>query len=153
MRPVLACLVAAFPLAPALAADPSPGLELSRAWTPAVTKTGTDTPLYLTIANRASEPEELLRVRCPVAHFSEKRTTDKGEEHFTSLASWSVFEDSTYPYGSGIKRKTTGEDDAVSEPRQVLAADLDGDRKPEMVLMAHDRLLIYLSPIAAIQER
>jgi copper(I)-binding protein len=68
MRPVLACLVAAFPLAPALAADPSPGLELSRAWTPAVTKTGTDTPLYLTIANRASEPEELLRVRCPVAH-------------------------------------------------------------------------------------
>jgi copper(I)-binding protein len=79
MRPVLACLVAAFPLAPALAADPSPGLELSRAWTPAVTKTGTDTPLYLTIANRASEPEELLRVRCPVAHFSEKRTTDKGE--------------------------------------------------------------------------
>jgi copper(I)-binding protein len=79
MRPVLACLVAALPSAQALAADPSPGLELSGAWTPAVTETGTETPLYLTIANRASEPEELLRVRCPVAHFSEKRTTDKGE--------------------------------------------------------------------------
>jgi hypothetical protein len=81
-------------------------------------------------------------------------TTDKGEEHFTTLASWSVFEDSTYPYGSGLKPKTPGgEDVSVSEPRQVLAADLDGDRKAELVLMSHDRLLIYLTPIAATQER
>ncbi|HEY4595112.1 MAG TPA: copper chaperone PCu(A)C [Thermoanaerobaculia bacterium] len=79
VRQVLACLVAAFVASPAAAADAPPLLELSKAWTPAAGRTGADVPLYVTIANHGSEPDSLLRVRCPVANFSEQRTTDYGE--------------------------------------------------------------------------
>jgi copper(I)-binding protein len=66
VRQVLACLVAAFVASPAAAADAPPLLELSKAWTPAAGRTGADVPLYVTIANHGSEPDSLLRVRCPV---------------------------------------------------------------------------------------
>src|SRR4051794_3218943 len=33
----------------------------------------------MTVASHGSEPDSLLRVRCPVANFSEQRTTDYGE--------------------------------------------------------------------------
>lgn len=79
MRQMSAYLVAAFAAAPAFAADPSTSLEVSKAWTPAVGRSGADAPLYMTIVNRGGEPDELLRIRCPVAHFSEKRATDHGE--------------------------------------------------------------------------
>ena len=54
-------------------------IEVSQAWTPAVAETGIDHPLYMTIANTGAEADALLRFRCPVAQFSEKRTTDYGE--------------------------------------------------------------------------
>ena len=79
MRQMSAYLVAVLAVAPAFAADPSTSLEVSKAWTPAVGQSGADAPLYMTIVNRGSEPDELLRFRCPVAHFSEKRATDYGE--------------------------------------------------------------------------
>src|SRR5690242_20596907 len=63
----------------AAAADPSAPLEISKAWAPAVGRSGADTPIYMTIVNRRAEPDDLLRVRCPVANFAEKRTTDYGE--------------------------------------------------------------------------
>jgi copper(I)-binding protein len=55
------------------------GLELSGAWVPATDEKGADVPLYLTIANHAEQPDTLMRVRCPVAQFTEKRTVDRGE--------------------------------------------------------------------------
>ena len=55
------------------------GLELSGAWVPATDGKGADVPLYLTIANHAEQPDTLMRVRCPVAQFTEKRTVDRGE--------------------------------------------------------------------------
>lgn len=66
---------------PALAAEVAAAgsVEVSKAWTPAVAETGIDHPLYMTIANKGTEPDALLRFRCPVAQFSEKRTTDYGE--------------------------------------------------------------------------
>jgi copper(I)-binding protein len=55
------------------------GIEISRAWTPAPAHVGADTPLYMTIANRAASPDSLLRARCPVANFAVKYATDHGE--------------------------------------------------------------------------
>lgn len=79
MLRVSACLAVAFATSPALAADPPGALAVSEAWAPAVGRGGADTPLYMTIVNRGAEPDDLLRIRCPVANFSEKRTTDYGE--------------------------------------------------------------------------
>ncbi len=64
---------------PAMAADAQSAIEISNAWTPALTQTRVDTPVYMTIANRGEEPDALLRVRCPVADFAEKHVTDRGE--------------------------------------------------------------------------
>lgn len=65
----------------ALVATPAPAasLEVSGAWVPPAEETGADVPLYLTVDNGAGAPDALLRVRCPVAHFTEKRTVDRGE--------------------------------------------------------------------------
>ncbi|CCD93049.1 conserved exported hypothetical protein [Bradyrhizobium sp. ORS 375] len=64
--------------APALAA-PGEGLSLSDAWVPAAPEVGRDIPLSLTIKNETSAPEALMRVRCPIANFSERHTVDRGE--------------------------------------------------------------------------
>jgi copper(I)-binding protein len=79
VRGSLACLAAASAALSTVAADAPPAIELSGAWAPAAGEAGADVPLYLTITNRAGEPDDLLRVRCPVAQFSEKLTTDYGE--------------------------------------------------------------------------
>ena len=78
-RQGLTCLAAALAASPAPAADAPSRLELSKAWAPAAGEVGTDVPLYMTITNHTGEPDDLLRVRCPVAQFSEKLTTDYGE--------------------------------------------------------------------------
>ena len=75
-------LAAALAATPAVAADaPGGGVELSRAWTPAVAQTRVDSPLYMTITNRGDAPDTLTRVRCPttLADFTEKHATDRGE--------------------------------------------------------------------------
>ncbi|WP_035648098.1 copper chaperone PCu(A)C [Bradyrhizobium sp. ORS 285] len=55
------------------------GLTLSDAWVPAAPEVGRDIPLSLTIKNDTSAPEALMRVRCPIANFSERHTVDRGE--------------------------------------------------------------------------
>ncbi|CAL75583.1 Conserved hypothetical protein [Bradyrhizobium sp. ORS 278] len=55
------------------------GLTLSDAWVPAAPEVGRDIPLLLTIRNETSSPEALMRVRCPIANFSERHTVDRGE--------------------------------------------------------------------------
>lgn len=54
------------------------------------------------------------------------------------LLSWPVFEDKAYPYG--YKKQQ-----AVAEPRIVLALDVDGDRNTDLAMLCHDRLIIYLA--------
>lgn len=55
------------------------GLTLSEAWVPATPDVGRDIPLLVTIRNDTTAPEALMRVRCPVANFSERHTVDRGE--------------------------------------------------------------------------
>jgi hypothetical protein len=54
------------------------------------------------------------------------------------LISWPVYEDKTYPYGYG------GEQELVREPRQVVGLDFENDGHQDLVMLCHDRLLIYL---------
>ena len=54
-------------------------LKVADAWVPAAEKVGADVPLLLTIHNEAGPEDALLRVRCPVANFSERHTVDRGE--------------------------------------------------------------------------
>jgi hypothetical protein len=56
------------------------------------------------------------------------------------LAAWPVFDDASYPYGSD----SDGTKAAVAEPRAIAGGDLDGDGRPDLVLLCHDRVLIYL---------
>jgi periplasmic copper chaperone A len=54
-------------------------LSVADAWVPTTEKVGADVPLLLTIHNEAGPEDTLLRVRCPVANFSERHTVDRGE--------------------------------------------------------------------------
>jgi len=68
--------VVSMSLRPAAAGE---GLTLSEAWVPAAPEPGHDIPLLITIKNETTAPEALMRVRCPVANFSERHTVDRGE--------------------------------------------------------------------------
>ncbi|MDX1681606.1 MAG: VCBS repeat-containing protein [Phycisphaeraceae bacterium] len=57
----------------------------------------------------------------------------------TPMLSWPVYEDRTYPYGGGVGDQTS------SEPRSLAAGDLDGDGHTELIMLIHDRVLIYLA--------
>jgi copper(I)-binding protein len=54
-------------------------LKVVDAWVPARDEAGGDIPLLLTLRNEADTADALLRVRCPVANFSERHTVDRGE--------------------------------------------------------------------------
>jgi hypothetical protein len=54
-------------------------LKVAAAWVPATDKVGADVPLLLTVHNEDAAEDALLRVRCPVANFSERHTVDRGE--------------------------------------------------------------------------
>ncbi len=57
----------------------SDSLKITDAWAPALEKAGGDIPLSMTVQNESGSPDVLLRVRCPVANFSERHTVDRGE--------------------------------------------------------------------------
>jgi copper(I)-binding protein len=54
-------------------------LKVVDAWVPVTDAVGADVPLLLTLRNEANTADALLRVRCPVANFSERHTVDRGE--------------------------------------------------------------------------
>ena len=54
-------------------------LKVADAWVPTAEKIGVDVPLSLTVQNESGADDTLLRVRCPVANFSERHTVDRGE--------------------------------------------------------------------------
>lgn len=51
--------------------------------------------------------------------------------------SWPIFEDKRYPYGGDNRPR-------IAEPRAVIALNLDGDQRRDLVMACHDRLLVYL---------
>ena len=57
----------------------SESLQITDARVPAADKEGGDLPLTMTIRNETDSADALLRVRCPVANFSERHTVDRGE--------------------------------------------------------------------------
>ncbi|MGY3444796.1 MULTISPECIES: copper chaperone PCu(A)C [unclassified Bradyrhizobium] len=73
----LFCLIGTFGVMPNAVANES--LAIVDARVPAVDKAGGDLPLTMTIKNEADSADALLRVRCPVANFSERHTVDRGE--------------------------------------------------------------------------
>jgi copper(I)-binding protein len=69
----LAAALVAFPVA----ADEA--IRISDAWVHAADQVGGNVALSMTIKNEADAADALMRVRCPVANFSEKHTVDRGE--------------------------------------------------------------------------
>jgi hypothetical protein len=55
-----------------------------------------------------------------------------------SAASWQVFEDRKYPYGSESSEAP------IAEPRTLLGFNADGDPHRDLALLSQDRLIIYL---------
>jgi copper(I)-binding protein len=54
-------------------------VRISDAWVHATEQVGGNVALSMTIKNEADVADALLRVRCPIANFSEKHTVDRGE--------------------------------------------------------------------------
>lgn len=73
----LFCLIGTFGVMRSAVANES--LAILDARVPAVDTAGGDLPLTMTIKNEAESADALLRVRCPVANFSERHTVDRGE--------------------------------------------------------------------------
>ena len=73
----LFCLISTFGVMHNAVANES--LQIVDARVPAVDKAGGDLPLTMTIKNEADSADALLRVRCPVANFSERHIVDRGE--------------------------------------------------------------------------
>ncbi len=61
-----------------------------------------------------------------------------GQHSLKPKIAWPVFDDKVYPYNDES-------DNLVKEPRAVLAADFDGDKLPDMAILSHDRLILYLA--------
>ena len=57
-------------------------------------------------------------------------------QEFAPLWSWQVFTDTRYPYGYR-------QNEMRPEPRLAAAGDLTGDGRHDLILVTHDRLLIY----------
>ena len=73
----LFCLIGTFGVMHGAAANEA--LQVTDARVPAADKEGGDLPLTMTIRNEAESADALLRVRCPVANFSERHVVDRGE--------------------------------------------------------------------------
>ncbi len=64
--------------APAASAG-SETLSITNAWVHAADQVGGNLALSMKIKNEADTADALMRVRCPVANFSERHTVDRGE--------------------------------------------------------------------------
>jgi hypothetical protein len=62
---------------------------------------------------------------------------ERNGDQLQPLLSWPVFEDSAYPYGMGDQMPQ-------QQPRLIVPANLDGDEHRDLVMLCHDRMLLYL---------
>jgi periplasmic copper chaperone A len=65
-------------IAPAASAE-SEAVAISDAWVSPAEQAGGNVALSMTIKNEGAAVDALLRVRCPIANFSEKHIVDRGE--------------------------------------------------------------------------
>jgi len=93
------------------------GLIVSDAWVPAADEVGRDIPLLAAIKNETGAPDALMRVRCPVANFSEKHTVDRGEGSPAMRAISSI----PVPAGSTVMLKPSEYHVMLLQIRQPLA--------------------------------
>ncbi|MCC5827995.1 MAG: VCBS repeat-containing protein [Phycisphaeraceae bacterium] len=68
---------------------------------------------------------------------------EEREGELTTGMSWQVFEDGSYPYGGG-GADWRGRRTQVSEPREFIGLDIDGDGRQDLAIFSHDRILFYL---------
>ncbi len=61
-----------------------------------------------------------------------------GEDAYTPIVSWQVYENQAYPYGGN------GSNETEQQPRAIAALDLDGDGVRDLAMLSQDRLVIYL---------
>lgn len=61
------------------------------------------------------------------------------ENGLKGVSSWQIFENTKYPYGESEF------EDVESEPRYIESVRFDDDQRNDMLLICHDRLLIYTS--------
>ena len=61
------------------------------------------------------------------------------EKATEAAASWQVFDDGSYPYGEQRRKNVR------PEPRRIYSAHFDHDKEPDLFLLCHDRLIVYLS--------
>jgi hypothetical protein len=67
---------------------------------------------------------------------------ERNGDELTARFSWQVFEDSSYPYGGGGYE--WGGNEPQLEPRDIVALDVDGDDRQDLLMLCHGRLLFYL---------
>lgn len=96
------------------------GLQVSNARVPASDQLGADLPFLMTIRNDAAEADAILRVRCPIANFSEKHTVDRGEGAPAMRAVKSI----PIPAGQTTELKRDGHHIMLLQTRQKL---VDGE--------------------------
>lgn len=102
-------------LIPAVAA--AEGVQVTNARVPASEQVGVDLPFLMTIKNDAGEADAILRVRCPIANFSEKHTVDRGEGAPAMRAVNSI----PIPAGKTTELKRDGHHIMLLQTRQKLA--------------------------------
>jgi periplasmic copper chaperone A len=94
-------------------------LKIVDAWVPATDRVGADVPLLLTLRNEADAADALLRVRCPVANFSERHTVDRGE----GAPAMRMISSIPLSAGTTTVLKPDGYHVMLLQTRQALAAD------------------------------
>lgn len=92
------------------------GMQVTNARVPISDQIGVDLPFLMTIKNDAPEADAILRVRCPIANFSEKHTVDRGEGAPAMRAVKSI----PIPAGQTTELKRDGHHIMLLQTRQKL---------------------------------
>ena len=67
------------------------------------------------------------------------RIADNGSSDL--VAGWPVYDDQVYPYGDN----SYDEANFSREPQEIHTGDLNGDGRKELIMICHNRALLYLS--------
>ncbi|MFW5698408.1 MAG: hypothetical protein ACOCYN_01005, partial [Planctomycetota bacterium] len=102
----------------------------------------------LFVADFTADPGEEVLVTDDANHRLDLYRLDDTE--LVPLLDWQVYDDRRYPYGGNARSSRND-----PQPRWVAPADFDGDAHRDLVLLCHDRMLVYLGrrhPDEAVQQ-